>query len=309
MFNILVNTILPIFSIILLGFVLKRRNFIDPAFVKTANQLVYKVAIPVMIFREIAEASFRANFNLAAVFCTLAAMVAVVLVSILAGRTLKVPENRRATFLHSAFHGNIGYMAYAIAFYSLGESHFARMAILSSFVILGQNLLAVWVLSTYGTLNASGEHRGTLVKRILSNPIIIAVVLGIAFSVVGTGLPVMVKKGLDILSGMAFPTALLLIGASLSFGTFRLMQKEIVGIGMLKLVGLPLFGYLFMVAFQVPETLILPGLILLASPPATVTYVMAMELGGHPELAATSISILTLLSALSYSLILAAFAL
>jgi malate permease and related proteins len=55
---------------------------------------------------------------------------------------------------------------------------------------------------------------------------------------------------------------------------------------------------------QVPPIFILPGIILLASPPATVTYVMALELGGDMELAASSISVLTLASALSYSLVL-----
>ncbi len=308
MFNILVNTTLPIFSIILLGLILKRRNFIDAPFIKTANQLVYKVAIPVTIFREIGEASFRANFNLAAVFGTLAAMMMVVVVSILTSRLAKISHNRRGTFLHSSFHGNIAYMAFAVAFYSLGESHFASMAILSGFVILGQNLLAVWVLSVYGTLNTSGEGGGSLFKRVVSNPIIISVVLGIAFSLSGMSMPVTVRKGLDILSGMAFPTALLLIGASLSFGAFRVMKKELAGIGFFKLMALPLLGYLFMALFQVPQSLVLPGLILLAAPPATITYVMAVEMGGHPELAATSISVLTLLSAVSYSLILAAFA-
>ncbi len=307
MFNILVNTTLPIFSIIALGLILKRRNFIDAAFIKTANQLVYKVAIPVTIFREIGETSFRANFNLAAVFGTLTAMVLVVLGSILTSRLAKISDNRRATFLHSSFHGNIAYMAFAVAFYSLGESHFARMAILSGFVILGQNLLAVWILSVYGSLNSKGEGNGSLFKSMVSNPIIISVVLGIGFSLTGLDMPVTVRKGLDILSGMAFPMALLLIGASLSFGAFRVMKKELAGIAFFKLMALPLLGYLFMVLFQVPEALVLPGLILLAAPPATITYVMAMEMGGHPELAATSISIVTLLSALSYSLILAAF--
>ena len=52
----------------------------------------------------------------------------------------------QGTFLHSSFHGNIGYMSYAIAYYALGESHFARIAIIGSFLMLAQNILAVWAL-------------------------------------------------------------------------------------------------------------------------------------------------------------------
>ncbi len=307
MYAIVAHTIFPIFSIIILGMVLKKRNFIDQPFMKTANQLVYKVAIPVKIFQEIAEVSLVAHFDLYAVFGALGAMVGVTVLSYLVCLMMKMPTGRRGTFIHSSFHGNIAYMAYAIAYFALGDAHFARMAILSGFVILGQNILAVWIVSAYGAPDAEGRHPGTLARRIAANPIILSVLLGIASSLLGTGLPLTVKKALDIVSGMAFPLALLLIGASLSFGAFRAMIREVVGIGVLKLLILPLVGYLFMLALQVPESIILPGLILLAAPPATITYVMAMEMGGQPELAASSISILTLLSALSYSLILAVF--
>ena len=120
----------------------------------------------------------------------------------------------------------------------------------------------------------------------------------------GLKIPGPLSKGLDILSGMALPTALLLIGASLSFGTLKSMAAEIVAIGTFKLLALPLVGYSLMLLSKVPGPLILPGVILLASPPATISYVMATELGGDPELAASSVSVLTLVSALSYTMIL-----
>jgi malate permease and related proteins len=308
MFHVLINTILPIFSIILLGYVLKLRNTIEPAYARTANQIVFNVAIPALLLSEIGQASFKANFNLSAVLSCLGALGIVVILGLVFVHVLKIPRNRRGTFLQSSFHGNIGYMSYAIAYYTLGESHFARMAILSSFIMLSQNLLAVWALTSFGSESHLEERgRWLLLKTIAKNPIIITVCLGITYSAMGLSLPHPVKKGLDILSGMAFPTALLLIGASLSFGSFRLMVREILGIGTLKLLCLPILGYSLMVMSGVPDTLLLSGVILLAAPPATITYVMAMELGGDPELAATSVSIYTLVSALTYSLILSSF--
>ncbi len=199
-------------------------------------------------------------------------------------------------------------MSYAIAYYALGESHFARMAILGSFLMLAQNILAVWALASFSNNPPGDTQKWLFWKLIFQNPIILAVAAAIGYSALAFPLPIPVKKGLEILSGMAFPTALLLIGASLSFGAFRLMIKEIVGIGLLKMVALPLLGYALMSWRHLPADLVLPGIILLAAPPATVTYVMATELGGDPELAATSISIHTLLSAFTYTMILAAFA-
>ncbi len=304
MLNILINTILPIFSIILLGFALKQKNIIDPAFSKTANSIVFNIGIPAMLLNEITRAPFRENFNLSAAVCSIASLGIIVLVSLIVVRLLSVREDRRGTFLQSSFHGNIGYMAYAIAYYALGETNFARMAILSSFIMVGQNILAVWALTVFNPDGNLNGNKGLLLKNIFRNPIIITVAAGIIYSALELKIPSPLQKGLDILAGMALPTALILIGSSLSFGTIRSMLKEIVTIGTLKLLALPLTGYYLMIAAKVPDPLIIPGIIILASPPATVSYVMAKELGGDPELAATSVSVFTLASAASYTVIL-----
>lgn len=307
MLTIFVNTILPIFSIILVGYLLKIKETIDPAFSKTANQIAFNVALPAMLLNEIAHAPIHENFDLGSLICSVVAMGIVALISLAMCRAMNVPRSRQGTFVQSSFHGNMGYMAYAIAYYALGESHFARMAILSSFLMVWQNVLGVWALTAFnGEVNQEGQF-WKLVKNIVQNPVIVSVAAGIIYSSLGFTIPGPVRKGLDILSGMAFPLALLLIGASLSFGAFRMMAKEIIGIGFLKLFGLPLLGYALMAAAHVPGGTILPAMILLASPPATITYVMATELGGDPDLAATSVSVFTLASAVSYSLILSAF--
>jgi malate permease and related proteins len=307
MFDILVNTILPIFSLLLVGLLLRLKGVIDPGYAKTSNQIVFNVGIPAMLFAEISQAPFRVNFNLDAVLSILAALGCVVLIGLVLTWALKIPKSRRGTFLQSSFHGNIGYMTYAVAYYALGESHFARLAILGSFLMLAQNILAVGALASLSNNPPRSHQRWLLLRLFFENPIILTVAAGIIYSALAFPLPTPVKKGLDILSGMAFPTALLLIGASLSFGAARMMIKEIAGIGVLKMVVLPLLGYAFMSWRNLPADLILPGVILLAAPPATVTYVMATEFGGDPELAATSISLHTLLSAFTYAVVLSAF--
>lgn len=305
MIEVLANTILPVFSIILLGYIFKIRGIIQPPYSKTANQIVFYVAMPAMLFNALARAPFRDYFDLAAGLCLLATLCTVGTFALGVAVMTKVAPSRRGTFLQTSFHGNLGYMAYAIAFYALGSAHFARTAILSSFLIIGQNLLGIL------SLTAFQDHRpgstgsiSNFMKKTIQNPVIIAVSAGCLFSAMSLPLPKTIQLGLDILAGMALPTALLLIGASLSFSSFQSMFVELLEIGVLKLACMPLVGYLLMKWAAVADPLILPGIILLASPPATVTYVMAVELGGDAELAASSISVLTILSAFSYSLIL-----
>jgi predicted permease len=93
----------------------------------------------------------------------------------------------------------------------------------------------------------------------------------------------------------------LVIGASLSFDKLHQEVKSLFSILALKLLVLPGLGLgLYRVAGLVTDEYV-PGLILLASPPATIVYVMALEMGGDPELASAAVSTGTLLSALSFT--------
>ncbi len=309
MLRIFINNILPVFSIILLGYILMGRKFIGPSFVQAANRLVFYVAVPAMLFHKVAQSSFSANFHAHAVWSVLGALFLMFGAAAAAVRFFRLEPPSRATFVHSAFHGNLGYMAYAIAYYAMGERVFAQTALLSSFLIVAQNTLAILVFVLYAPNRTappilSSSRITDLVRQIATNPIILSVVAGVVCSYLRVPIPEPLSRSLDILSGMALPLALLLIGTSFSFGAARKLLPLTVGIGALKLVALPLIGWGFLVWWNVPNTFRLPALILLAAPPATITYIMASEAGGDTELAATVVSVLTLLSGVSYAILL-----
>ena len=89
-------------------------------------------------------------------------------------------------------------------------------------------------------------------------------------------LPVILERSLSILSGMSLPLALLVIGASLSPGLIRSYLKLALSAGFLKLFVLPALGIAIYKWWGLSNEEFLPALILLASPTATVTYVMAV---------------------------------
>jgi predicted permease len=254
-----------------------------------------------MIFREIAGADFSAQFNGTILICTLVPVVVGFLVSLAAGLLAHVPRSRLGTFMQSSFHGNLGYIGLAVAYYFLGGDGFVQASIIAGFLMLLQNFLAVVALQLW-----SAEKRITLdlpfvVTRVVANPVILSALAGMVFSVSGVTVPLIVDRSLSILSGMALPMALLVIGASLSFELIRLGLLSAVGAGFIKLVVLPATGYLLYGQFGIAAADFLPGLILLAAPTATLTYVMATEMHGDTELAVASISVNTILSAVTFA--------
>jgi malate permease and related proteins len=295
------TTIVPIFAIIGVGWVARSRGFLPETFVAPANRLVYYWAIPAMIFRSISGGSFETDFNPEVLFATLTSVVFLFFMAWTAGLLWRIEKNQLGPFVQSSFHGNLGYIGLAVVFYHLGEDGLAKAGILAGFVMILQNFLAVLILSVYANRTISGNGMKSVISGIFSNPVILSAMAGIAVSWGRIEIPGVLDKSLKILSGMALPLALLLIGASLSFELIRHKLAPALLSSLLKLAVLPGTGFLLYKAVGATVEDFLPGLILLAAPAATLVYVMAVATKSDAEFAVADISLSTLLSAPTFA--------
>lgn len=312
----IIFTIVPIFIIISVGWLIRKKQFMPDSFLAPANRIVYYIAIPAMIFSAVSKASFHEEFDIKILLITFFALFFVAgsawLITAMAG----VPRKMKGTFIQSAFHGNFGYIGLAVVFYYLGDSGFANASIFAGFIMILQNMVAVAVLqansgngegsANSGTGNGGHEKRGQVVaaniRAIVKHPIIISAVCGMVFSLSELSLPMIVDRTLSILSGMALPLALLLIGASISFKVIQSYLTQIMEICLLKLVVMPGVGLLLFRLFSIPQPEYLPAFILLGSPTATMVYVMAREMDGDEAFAVAALSACTMLSAVSFTI-------
>ena len=291
-------TIIPIFAIIILGWLARRKGFLPPEFLNPANRLVYHIAIPAMIFNALSQTTLSRQFNLLVI--TLITAFGAYAVAWLAAKGAGLPLNQRGTFIQCAGHGNLGYIGLAVAYYFLGESGLTRAGVAAGFLMIVQNLLSVVALQTYAESERAEGTIGRLVMKIIANPVILSAMAGILFSAIGLEMPLVVRRSLEILSGLALPTALLLIGATLSLKLIRDYLGTVLSVAVIKLVLLPVMGLMLFRVFHLPASEYMPALILLASPTATVAYVMSKEMQGDPDAAVATISAVTLLSALTF---------
>ena len=298
----IVSTIIPIFVIIVLGWLARVYGFMRPEFLQQANRLVFYLAIPAMVFRSISKTSLTGQFDGMVVTLSMLAVCVVFFCAWILGNVAHVHRSQRGTFIQNSFHGNMGYIGLAVSFYYLGREGFVRASILAGFMMILQNLLAVIALQIFSENNSGARRGGALVLKILGNPIILSALAGILVSMTGIPVPLVLGRCLDILSDLALPLALLIIGASLSFDLVQSRLMPILSAGVMKLILLPGIGYLMYRICDVTVAAYLPGIILLASPTATVTYVMAKEMKGDSELAVATISVSTLLSAITFTL-------
>lgn len=298
----IVTTIIPIFAVIFLGWFARMKGFIQPEFLGPANRLVYYLAIPALIFHAISKASLKTQFNVVVLLIASLSVLVVFAIAWAAGMFWHIKKKELGTFIQSSFHGNLGYIGLAVSYYSLGHDGFVRASIIAGFIMILQNLLAVIALQVNADDVSISENKRDIFRRILVNPVILSALAGILFSSTGLRMPLVISRSLDILSGLALPMALILIGASLSFKMMQLKILRIFSSSFLKLILLPCLGFIFYRMFDIDLKDYLPALILLASPTATITYVMAGEMNGDTDFAVAALSTCTMLSAITFSI-------
>jgi predicted permease len=288
----------PVFLVIFLGFISRRMGFLPDLFISSANRLVYFIAIPILVYDEISRGSFSQSFDPYQITGTFVAVGSIAIASYLLARVLRVPGGGVATFSQTSFHGNLGYVGLAVVFYTLGPEGRGTASVLAGFLILFQNVLAIAMF----TFITGGEKRTDLrsMGKFLGNPIILATILGLISSAAGIRAPLFLERSFRIVGDMALPLALLIIGGSLKPASARRIQLVAFSTTF-KLLLLPLVGSLIFRAMGVAAPQAGTAVILLASPSATVTYIMASEMGGEPDLAAAAVTISTVLSIATYT--------
>jgi len=301
LFTDIINIVLPVFSVIALGWLLRRWGLIDALFLKQTNRLVYYVCLPLLLFYKIGSADFFANFNGRLVVGSIAAVTLTFLVSYTYAVVRGYPNNARGVFSQGAFRGNIAYMGLAITLNAYGETGLTRAGILMGFLVPFLNLYAI--LALLWPHRGDGQQRGAnfWLRQVALNPLILASALGIFWSFFDLPIPLILDRSLKIATGMTLPLALLAIGGGFSVEKLRGDLFRAALASGAKTIWLPVLAAILLMALGVDGMDLGIGVLIAGTPAATANYIMADQLKGDAELAGTIVMFSTLLSALTYT--------
>lgn len=297
----ILNIVLPVFSVIVLGWFLQRFRLIDDTFVQQTNRLVYYVGLPLLLFYKIGTADFFANFNARLVLGSVAAVAITFLLSMLYVSFRNYPAAARGTFSQGTFRGNIAYVGLALCLNAYGEPGLTRAGILMGFLVPFLNLFAI--LALLWPHRGDGTSRNALfwLRQIAFNPLILASFIGILWSFFALPIPLMAERSLHIATGMTLPLALIAIGGSFSLAK---LQGDLVRAGLstaIKIIWMPLLAALLLILLDVRGIDLGIGVLVAGTPAATATYIMAHQMKGDAELAGSIVMLSTMLSAATYT--------
>jgi predicted permease len=295
-------TVIPIFVMIFLGVVAARIGLLPDEARGPLNRLVFYYAIPAFLFQAIAGFPMDQGFNVGVIVTTLCAPLSLYLLGWLLLKLGRVQPQKAGILAIGGCHGNLAYIGLPVAFYFLGEQGLAQAGITAGFLVILQNILSVTILQSFSPAQSRQGGRAAVIFKLMKNPVIVSCLLGIIVSELQIPIPDVVNRTLKMLGQLAPPAALLLIGASLSFSKIMAQLRPVCAIALTKLVLLPAFALLLFYLFGLDIGGNLSAFILLGTPTATITYVLAQQMKADSELAVAIISATTLLSAISLSL-------
>ena len=293
------NATLPGFALMVLGWVLKRARFLNDEFIRVANRLVFNVALPCMLFLDIAGMDpsqlLDGRFVAYGFVVTLLSILGIWALT----RLFLKDRTQVGAFVQGAYRSSAAILGAALITNIYGDAGYAPLMILASVPLYNVFAVLILVLEAGG----GGKLDGARVKRaalnVCKNPIILGILAGMPFALLGIPIPAMASKCASMLGSLATPLALLAIGAGFVWGDALQKAGPTVAASAIKLVVLPALFLPVAVRLGFRNEQLMAILIMLGSPSTPSGYIMAKQMGNDGVLANGIVVLTTLLAAVT----------
>ncbi len=299
------NATMPLFIVMAVGYFVRRIKIVDEGFVKSANRFNFKVTIPVLLFYDMATADFKETFSLKFfLFCFISTTI--LMFASWGACRLLMRKNKDciAEFVQGCYRCSLAVSGMALVERISGDTSMGGLMMLATVPIY--NIFAVILLQVESPdkEHHSDDHklRDSFIG-IAKNPIILSILLGFIWSLIGLSFPTVIGSSLDMIKRIATPFALICIGIDFKF-------KEAfgkLGISALasafKLIIFPAIVLPIAILMGFRDNHLVTILVAFASPATPVAYIMSKQYGFEGTIISSVVAITTLLSSFTMAAI------
>lgn len=272
------STLLPVFGLMLAGFLCRRHGVMGPTAASELNRFVVWLGLPALLFKIIAASSwaelYQPGFVAAFGLATALVFIAVFVARWKTGR----PMADAGVDAVAASYSNTGYIGIPLAMLMFGAGSQTHATIASLIVVCALFSVAVVVIET-------GVHGGSMrlrtCKRVAislsKNPLILAPAAGVIVATADWTMPKPLESFLDILAAAASPAALVSLGLFLAEKQSGQAKRSVpIVLAVAKLVALPAAAwYLAVSIFEVPHQTANMAVLMAALPTGTGPFMLA----------------------------------
>lgn len=308
--TILLNTIAPVFGIMVLGFLAARTRMLEEPGVEGLVVFVFNFAIPLLLFRSLATTELPEDIRWSFILSFYGGSFACYAIGMAMGRRLfRRSLDQQAIFGMSAGFSNTVLLGIPIILTAYGPE-----ATLPIFLLIGFHGPTLMPLTT--ALIQVGRGREvtvtqqirTVALELVRNPIIMGLLAGLLANLAGVRLPDGLDRAVDLLGSSAVPCALFAMGASLAgYPLFGDVAPAVLLAGV-KLLLHPLLVWILAVPVFGLDGIWVPVAVTMAAMPSGVNaYLFGARYEAAPGVAARTILLGTLLSVGTLSAVLLLF--
>lgn len=295
----ILNVVLPVFAIILAGYLCGRFGLLGEASSDALNRFVYFLALPALFFISLARVGVADILNWRFLAAYGGGVIVTAAIAVFAGRRLFL--NRLAALgLHglAAIFANTGYMGIPLLVTAFGPA--AALPSIIATVLNGAVIMALGIFVVEIDLSRDRGAGGVVADALLGvakSPLVLSAAGGILCSSLGLAMPEAVARFCDILGAAAPPAALFAIGLFLVGRSLTAGLAETSWLVFHKLLVQPLvtaaiaFGLLSMERVWAVSAVALAAL-----PTGSLVFVLAQQYGIYTQRATAAILVSTVLS-------------
>jgi malonate transporter len=297
------GVVFPVFALILIGWVAGRRAILPADAVGALNGFVVRLALPVLLFRFVAQADWPALWHPGFAVAMAGGIAVVFAVTMLIAPRGQGMAERSIEAL-AASYANTAFMGIPIGQALFGPAGLAAAVIAS--------LLTVCLLFAFSILlveidfhrgRGAGAAVGGVLVSVARNPIVIGSTAGAVWALGGIDLPGPIDRVAELLGAAASPVALVTIGLFLASAPRSAGSAQVVPLVALKLVAQPLATFAIAWLLGVPAAWTAMATLIAALPTGTGPFMLARLYDREAAVIARVILITTLLSAITIPLL------
>ena len=315
LFSTVFNSIFPVFFIIGLGFYLFKVNFISKELQQGLNKIAYWLGLPAFLFYKVCFAKFEGKVAGNLLICMVSGTLFAMMSAYFFSKVFKASKESTGASIQAAGRGNLAFVALPIimAVVQTKSPEEASLIIDSAIltltpVVILYNLICVTFLVIHSSRKSENLKKDIL-KELYTNPLILACALGLVFNFYG---PELNKQNAffrvcETIGMSAFPMALLGVGSQLAQISIKGHIKWVVVFALIKTCIAPLIGFTVSRFLNMSYLETLAVMLMLSSPTAVASYVLADQLRCDPDLTASTIMLSTIFSFFTFSAILIIF--
>ncbi len=201
----------PLFIIIVASAVLQKFHFIQGDWSGVLNDFALKVGLPVLVFTSLAQTSFSFLEKAPLIIVNSVFIIVSFLLALLLGKILRLSGRMVRTLFMCFGFGNIAYLGIPVLVQTSGEEILPNASLIIAIYVFWFFSLGIAYLE-YKTHHSKKGILMTTVQHMIRNPILIAVVLGVAVGSLGIKLPSIILESLNMITASVTPTVLIVIG-------------------------------------------------------------------------------------------------